>query len=120
MCYLILAAALWSDPSLAARPIDLDTIKPDNAWALNGIFVKSTFPITCLADTHGKTTVIGTGWDVIERVAHIPENLMIDKGDEVTVYGFLRVIPHRAEIVNRQFIPEWLEIRISGYEKKQK
>jgi hypothetical protein len=111
-------AALWSDPSLVAVPIDLDTIKAEDAWALNVRFVKSTFTVNCPPDLHGGLTILGTGWDAIERGAHIPKNLLIDKGDEVTVYGFLHVIPQRSAVVNGQFVPGWLEIRLSGWERK--
>lgn len=108
-----LAATAWHDPSTFCRPIDLDLITVDDARLLDGWPVRSTFTVTSPPDTYDTFTVIGTGFGAVERTAIIGKDLQVDKGDEVTVAGRLRVIDHPGHWVNRVWVRPWTEIRVS-------
>lgn len=121
MLPLALAVASFaSDPSGIGETIDLARIDPSIATSLRGRLVKSNFEITCPPDQHGGITVIGTGVDAVERGAHVPKDLLLDKGDTVVVWGVLDVIHHKAAVVNGQFVPPSTELRIVGYVRSAK
>jgi hypothetical protein len=110
---ILLVVSLLSDPAIVGHEIELDRITLPQAFALDGQLVRSTFVVSCPADTHGGTTVVGARSDDIERTAFIPKCLLLDKGGEVTVAGVLQVIAHPPGWVNGRFILVWHEIRIS-------
>lgn len=108
---LTIAAVISNPPTLPRVP--LDTIPLERAKVYHGQLVRCTFPVTCPPDTHGNVTVVGTGWNAVERGAHLPKDLLVDKGDEVTAVGILEVIRHKAAFVNGQLIPPFEENRLS-------
>lgn len=101
---LLALAGVASNPPVLPR-VPLDAILVDDATALHGKLVRCTFQFTCPPDTHGGVTVVGTGWDAVERVAYLPKDLLLDEGDAVTAVGVLEVIRHRAAVVNTIFTP---------------
>lgn len=109
----IFAATAWHDPSAFCKPIDLDLITVDDARELQNFPVKSTFFVTSPPDTHDTFTVVGTGFGAVERTAFIPKDLLVDRGDEVTIFGRLRVIDHPGCWVNQVWVRPWTEIRVS-------
>lgn len=50
-------------------------IRPADAVELNGRFVRATFTGAFPPDHTDRTTVIGCGFDEVERAAHPPESL---------------------------------------------
>ncbi len=114
MSLVTLFALLWSHglEGVLPRPVELDRMSVAQAWASNRRLVVTTFTISCPTDTHGDVTVIGAGWDEVERSAYVPKDGLLDKGQEVTVVGVLRVTVHPPAWVNGQFVPVWTEIWI--------
>lgn len=112
MSPLLVALTFLTGPSVIGHKIDIGVIPLEQAVALNRKRVRATFVITHPPDTHGDKTILGTGFDDIERTAFVPKNLLLDKGDEVTVFGKLEVIHHPLAVVNGQFVKAWHEIRI--------
>jgi hypothetical protein len=93
MIQLLLSIVSATCSVLPCRTLELDRIPLVKAGAFHGKLVRSTFVISCPPDTHGKSTIIGTGNNAVERSALVPKDLMLDKSDEVTVVGVLEVIP---------------------------
>jgi hypothetical protein len=61
-------------------------------------------------------TILGVSdkHDGIERGLQLQgERLELEQGDTITVSGTLRVVVHPASQVNGQFIPQWVELRMS-------
>lgn len=108
----LLLAALTS-PAIIAQPVELDVIRPADAVPLNGRYVRTTFTVACPPDHTEFTTVIGCGFDDVERTAYLPKDLLLDVGDEITVAGSLEVVPHPPLVINGQRVPAWTEIRIN-------
>lgn len=92
--------------------IKLDEISVEDAKMLEGQLVRSTFVIAAPPDTQDEITYIGCELDDVERVVHLPENLLLDKGHEVTIEGVLQVITHPPARINGQNIPACVEIRV--------
>lgn len=59
------------------------------------------------------TTVLGCGFDEVERAAYLPKDLLIDRGDTVTVAGILEVVPNPPLVINGERVPAWTEIRLN-------
>jgi hypothetical protein len=116
MLKLPLLLALFSS-SVADRvpqAVELDVMTVAQAWALNGKWVVTSFTISCPPDTYCETTVIGAGTDEVERSAYVPKDLLLDKGQDVTVVGVLRVKINPPAWVNGQRVPVWTEIWAEG------
>jgi hypothetical protein len=111
-----LLSLLWSHglPGVIPYPVELDRMSVAQAWGNNGRLVVTTFTISCPPDTHGDVSIIGAGWDEVERGAYVSKDLLLDKGQEVTVVGVLRVKVHPPAWVNGQRVPVWTEIWIEG------
>lgn len=116
MTLLTLLSLLWSFGPLGIipQPVELDRMSVAQAWGNNGRLVVTTFTISCPTDTHGEVTVIGAGWDEVERSAYVPKDLLLDKGREVTVVGTLRVKVHPPAWVNGQKVDKWTEIWVEN------
>jgi hypothetical protein len=116
MTLLTLLSLFWSYglEGVIPQEVELDRMTVAQAWGNNGRLVWSTFTISCPTDTHGDVTVIGAGWDAVERAAYVPKDFLLDKGDEVTVVGVMRVKNYPPAWVNGQFVPAWTEIWIEG------
>jgi hypothetical protein len=87
-------------------------IRPADAVPLNGRYVRATFTVADPPQHTEFTTVIGCGHDEEERAAYLPKDLLIDRGDTVTVAGILEVVPHPPLLVNGVRVPAWTEIRM--------
>lgn len=99
--------AVLTSPAVIAQPVELDVIRPADAVPLNGRYVRSTFTVSVPPDHTEFTTVLGCGFDDVERVAYIPKVLSVDVGDTVTVAGILEVNFHPPWVVNGQRVPAW-------------
>lgn len=49
----------------------------------------------------------------------MPKDLLLDKGQDVTVVGVLRVKVHPPAWVNGQRLPVWTEIWVEGVAKRE-
>ena len=116
MSFITWLSLLWSYGLAWAIPqkVELDRMTVAQAWGNNGRLVWSTFTISCPTDFSGEVSIIGAGWDAVERSAYVPKDLLLDKEQEVTVVGIMRVREHPPAWIIGQFVPVWTEIWIEG------
>ncbi|MDB5314067.1 MAG: hypothetical protein JWO38_8269 [Gemmataceae bacterium] len=96
-------------------PAPLDFLSLDQANRLNGRRVTVTLLVDTPVYCDGERTIVG-GADrpdeVTRGVILRGERYDVDEGDKITVSGTLRVISHRAAVVNGVAVAGWTEIRV--------
>ena len=101
--------------SLCPTPLSLDTITVERARMLHGKLVVASFLVAKPNYTLRGRTILGAADrdDGAERGAVLEgRRFDIGEGERVTMVGMLRVIDHPPCVVNRQFVPGWVEIRV--------
>jgi hypothetical protein len=115
MLALPIVLALVADPlGLLFTPVELDVMPLSQAWSLNGRLVRTTFTVSTEPDYADGVVIVGTGHDDVERTAYLPETVKAARGQDITAVGVLRVRQHPPAVVNGQFVPAWVEVRVAG------
>ncbi|MCE9566035.1 MAG: hypothetical protein K8U57_28785 [Planctomycetes bacterium] len=96
-------------------PVNLDTLSVERARDHHDKLVVASFLAMKPAFTWRDNTVLGAADydEFVERGAVLQGNWLNAEGKRVTVVGTVRVIRHRACVVEGVAVPEWIEIRVS-------
>ncbi|MCE9564441.1 MAG: hypothetical protein K8U57_20580 [Planctomycetes bacterium] len=102
--------------ALGLRPLDLGATTLDRASTLDTQPVTVSFIVGRPTYTLLGRTMAGTvdRDDDVERGAVLlGKRLDVKEGERVTVRGTLRVIQHKADVVNGAIVPAWYEVRVT-------
>ncbi|MBA4190813.1 MAG: hypothetical protein C0467_22735 [Planctomycetaceae bacterium] len=97
-------------------PLNLDTLSLERATLNHGKFVVASLMAAKPVYTLRGFTMVGVADhdEFIERGAVLKgDRLAIEQGKRIIVVGTLRVIRHRACVVEGVAVPEWYEIRVA-------